>query len=100
MPWAIRNYIIFHAFIPTNLAYGLDLAAGNHSGASGELEPHEISGQLIEQYGYLKANSLLLREAVGFIFSHPLEFLKITFTGYQFISVLPVLPVFGFISTV
>ncbi len=79
MPWAIRNYIVFHAFIPTNLAYGLDLAAGNHPGASGELEPHEISGQLIEQYGYLKANSLLLREAVGFIFSHPLEFLKITF---------------------
>ena len=79
IPWAARNYMIFRSFIPTNLAYGLDLAAGNHSGASGELEPHEISGQLIGQYGYVKANYLLLREAVGFIFGHPLEFLKITF---------------------
>jgi len=79
MPWAVRNYMIFNAFIPTNLAYGLDLSAGNHPGASGELEPHDIGGQLIGQYGYVKANSLLLREAVGFISSHPFEFLKITF---------------------
>ena len=79
IPWTVRNYLIFHEFIPTNLAHGLDLATGNHLGASGELEPYELNDRLIGQYGYLKANSMLLKEAIGFIVSHPLEFLKITF---------------------
>ena len=79
IPWTVRNYLIFHEFIPTNLAHGLDLAAGNHPGASGELEPYDLNGRLIAEYGYSKANSMLLKEAIGFIFSHPLEFLKITF---------------------
>ena len=78
-PWVIRNYKIYHTFIPTNLAYGIDLAAGNHPGASGELEPYGANDLLIAQYGYVKANSLLVREAAQFIFTHPLEFLKITF---------------------
>src|SRR3989344_7082224 len=40
-PWTVRNYQVYSTFIPTNLAFGYDLLAGNHPGATGELEPYE-----------------------------------------------------------
>ncbi len=77
-PWIIRNFIIYRTFIPTNLAYGIDLAAGNHPGASGELEPHARNDEAIAQYGKISGTRLLAKEAVIFIFRNPAEFMRIT----------------------
>ena len=77
-PWIIRNYIVYQTFIPTNLAYGIDLAAGNHSGASGELEPYSRNDEVIAQYGKIAGTRQLTKEAISFIFNNPGEFLKIT----------------------
>ncbi len=30
LPWAIRNYIVFHAFVPTRSAFGMQLWIGNN----------------------------------------------------------------------
>lgn len=77
-PWIIRNYVVYQTFIPTNLAYGIDLAAGNHPGASGELEPYFRNDELIAQYGKIIGTRQLTKEAALFIFNNPGEFLKIT----------------------
>ena len=78
-PWSIRNYKIYNAFIPTNYAFGYDLLVGNHPGATGELEPYGPAEGYIENYGRVEGNGLALRDAVNFITTHPLEFIKITF---------------------
>ena len=77
-PWVMRNYNVYHAFVPTNLAYGIDLAAGNHSGASGELEPYARNARYLEQYGIVEGNRMLTKETLRFIAIHPLQFLQIT----------------------
>lgn len=77
-PWVMRNYSLYRAFVPTNLAYGVDLAAGNHSGATGELEPYPLNDIYLERYGIVEGNTLLTKSALSFIATHPLEFLKLT----------------------
>lgn len=77
IPWTVRNYRIYHSFIPTNLAFGYDLLAGNHPGATGELEPYAPNQELMG-LGRIAGNKLALKAALGFIFFHPLEFLEIT----------------------
>jgi 4-amino-4-deoxy-L-arabinose transferase-like glycosyltransferase len=77
IPWTVRNYSIYHTFIPTNLAFGYDLLAGNHPGATGELEPYE-GNEMFMKEGRIEGNKLALKESLGFIFSHPIEFLEIT----------------------
>ena len=76
-PWTVRNYSIYHTFIPTNLAFGYDLLAGNHPGATGELEPYE-GNEVFMKEGRIEGNKLALKESLGFIFSRPIEFLEIT----------------------
>lgn len=78
LPWTLRNYQVYRSFIPTNLAFGYDLMAGNHSAATGELEPYYLNERFMEQ-GRIEGNKLALKEALFFIFTNPLEFLKITF---------------------
>lgn len=77
-PWIARNYAIYHAFIPTNLAFGYDLLAGNHIGATGEFEPFKLNEKLVTDYGRIEGNTVALREAFAFIAAHPIEFLKLT----------------------
>ena len=77
-PWIVRNYFVYHTFVPTNLAYGVDLASGNHLGATGELEPYVTNDRYLQQYGLVKGSQMLTREALYFIVTNPLEFFKLT----------------------
>jgi len=77
MPWTVRNYEVYGTFIPTNLAFGYDLLAGNHPGATGELEPYALNEEYMSQ-GRIVGNKLALQAALNFIMLHPIEFLKIT----------------------
>lgn len=76
-PWTARNYEVYGTFIPTNLAFGYDLLAGNHSGATGELEPYAPNEEFMSQ-GRIEGNKLALKTAINFIMLNPVEFLKIT----------------------
>lgn len=79
LPWIIRNYNIYRVFVPTNLAYGIDLGSGNHFGATGELEPYPTNDLYLSQYGLVEGSRQLTAEALKFIVFNPLEFLKLTF---------------------
>ena len=76
--WTARNWAVYHAVIPTNLAAGYDLLAGNHAGATGEFEPFDRNRALVEEYGRVEGNAVALREALAFILDSPAEFLKQT----------------------
>lgn len=77
-PWTVRNYRIYSEFIPTNLASGFNLLAGNHPGANGEQEPYSILDEYVKNYGYVEANRRATQDALSFIVSHPLEYAKLT----------------------
>ena len=78
MPWIVRNFNVYHTFVPTNLAYGIDLLSGNHAGATGELEPYAQNGIYLEEFGIVHGSRLLTKEALWFISTNPLEFAKLT----------------------
>lgn len=79
-PWTIRNFQVYGAFIPTSLTFGDDLLSGNHSGSSGELDDSRIQFTAkYNDYDMVTADRLAAKEAIIFILSNPLEFLKITF---------------------
>lgn len=77
-PWIVRNFNVYNTFVLTNLAYGLNLASGNHPGATGELEPYEINDLYLKEYGIIEGNKRLSEETLKFIISNPLEFIKLT----------------------
>ena len=77
-PWTVRNYRVFGEFIPTNLASGFNLLAGNHPGANGEQEPYLILDEYVKKYGYVEANRRATNGALAFVASHPLEYAKLT----------------------
>ncbi len=78
LPWVVRNWRVYHAFIPTNLAYSIDLWSGNHPGANGELEPFPENDRYIARYGYLEGSRQIAHQAVSFILHNPMEFFTIT----------------------
>src|SRR5205085_5173365 len=84
-PWVIRNYRVFHRFIPLRGNFGAELRMGNAESAVGlwrswmhpssnvlELRKYEEMGEV----AYVDAKQ---REAVTFIRSRPLLFAKLTF---------------------
>ncbi len=77
-PWMLRNWRVYHAFIPFNSNAGIQLAVGNHPGASGEQEPLPIIGKYFSELGVVAAERQLVRDAGAFIVANPIEFLKIT----------------------
>ena len=77
VPWILRNYRVYHSFIPTNAASGVNLIVGNHLGASGEQEPYELNNRLIKDFGYIRANEEAQRIAINFIKENPLEYVSL-----------------------
>ena len=78
-PWTVRNYKTYGVFIPTTNVLGYDLLVGNHSGATGELEPYAPAENYLSEKGSILGSQLALKDALIFIVSRPLEFLKIIF---------------------
>ncbi len=78
LPWIVRNYGVFHIFLPTNAASGFNLLAGNHLGASGEQEPYLLLDYYVSKLGYLKANQQATKDALSFMAVYPWQFLKLT----------------------
>lgn len=78
-PWTVRNYRLYHVFIPANLAAGYDLLAGNHEEATGELieMPKHISEKYID-LNKVDADRAMMKDTAIYILSHPLQFAKLT----------------------
>lgn len=76
-PWTIRNYLVFHAFVPLRSALGLQLWVGNNEHAEdrspGQLHPidnPEERSQYIE-LGELRYMHGKLEDAVAYMTTHP-----------------------------
>jgi hypothetical protein len=91
-PWTVRNYMVFHRFIPFRTALGLALEASDNDCASVGVLQSEASGcfeQHSPNYNFgeaARARSLgeaeytaeKLHETVGWIRSHPARFATLT----------------------
>jgi hypothetical protein len=84
MPWTIRNYVVFHKFIPFRSNFGLELWLGNNPGVPDEwspwLHPDDDPSEAAKyarmtEIPYMQEKQ---QEAVGFIRTHPLNTLNFT----------------------
>ncbi len=82
-PWTIRNYRIFHAFMPVRSNFGLELWMGNHAGGNGYfhlmLYPLGSPAELAQynargEPGFMRWKQ---QQAIAFIRSQPAEFLRL-----------------------
>jgi 4-amino-4-deoxy-L-arabinose transferase-like glycosyltransferase len=94
-PWLVRNYMLFHRFVPVRSGYGLELYIGNN-GYSGHwvnraLHPNHSDAELseYERAGEMAYMDHKLQQAKDYIRSHPSWFVWMTFrrvvymwTGY------------------
>src|SRR3989338_2507188 len=79
-PWAVRNYRVFHKFVPTNLAVGDAFLNGNNPNATGEIDDSRYEYTTPLRFAErFSANKTEIDMALGFIKADPLRFLKITF---------------------
>jgi hypothetical protein len=105
MPWTIRNYRIFHAFIPSRSNFGTELCLGNCYGVNGVYgdvnHPNMDAEETVRfhRIGELEYNRQQMSEALAHIRSSPSTFLKLTLLRFYFFWFgLPGLPtITGFI---
>jgi hypothetical protein len=90
IPWGYRNYVAFNElfFIRSNL--GLELRMGNHDGAAATMEvmdargehphprSHIVEARLVQKIGEPEYMRAALAEALEWIRTNPLEFLRLT----------------------
>lgn len=94
-PWLIRNYELFHHFIPVRSGFGLELYIGNNGYSerwvNSSLHPNHSDAELseYERVGEMAYMDHKLRQAKDYIRSHPAGFAWMTFrrmvymwTGY------------------
>ena len=77
-PWSVRNYTVYHSFIPLNVNSGFNLVAGNHHGSNGEQEPYPILEEYLQKLGAVEANKQATKDAFSFIIHNPGEFIHLT----------------------
>ncbi|HKO05051.1 MAG TPA: glycosyltransferase family 39 protein [Candidatus Acidoferrales bacterium] len=83
-PWFVRNYRTFHAFIPFRDIFGLELHIGNHGDSShfapGRDHPstNEAEMRAYTEMGEQAYMASKLRQAAGYIASHPGWFVGVT----------------------
>lgn len=90
-PWFIRNYAVFHKFIPVRSGFGLELYIGNNGYSTrwvnSSLHPNHSDAELseYERMGEVAYMNHKMQQAKAFIRSHPGWFVWMTFRriGYM-----------------
>lgn len=92
-PWTVRNYLMFHKFIPAGVQLGYNLWVGNSPNAKnvGEMVATEEIDQYTEKYGYFAANDHGIQEVENLALHQPLTFLglQLTKTSIYFSAARP-----------
>ena len=94
-PWLMRNYLLFHKFIPVRSGFGLELYIGNNGYSerwvNSSLHPNHNDAELseYEHVGEVAYMDHKLQQAKAYIAQHPAWFVHMTFrrmiymwTGY------------------
>lgn len=79
LPWWIRNWALFHAFVPLTTASGASLWIGNNPEATGNWEPPPPELKGIPELAYGKRIGAI---ALDWIRSNPLGFVRLTLVKF------------------
>ena len=79
LPWWIRNWMVFHAFVPLTTAGGASLWIGNNPEATGNWEPPPVALKGIPEMLY---GPKIQAIAVEWIRSHPAGFVRLSATKF------------------
>jgi 4-amino-4-deoxy-L-arabinose transferase-like glycosyltransferase len=94
IPWTVRNYRIYHAFIPTMANFGYNLYTGNQLTGTGEGgAPPELSA-IFDRLGMIKTNAYGVTYFKAFVTQHPFVYAKLT--GLRVIKYFSVIRPMGF----
>lgn len=77
-PWTIRNYRVYHTFLPIMANGGYGLYTGNHVGADGGGGVPPNHQEIIARYGIIGANNYNMAQFKNFIKEHPFTYVKLT----------------------
>ena len=86
-PWLVRDYMLFHKFIPVRSGYGLELYIGNNGYSqhwvNRTLHPNHSDAELseYERAGEVAYMDHKMQQAKDYIRSHPAWFAWMTFRG-------------------
>ena len=87
-PWMVRNYLVFHTFIPFRTNFGAELYAGNNPEALGFPWGKTVNGQAeVRAYTQLGEPRYSRQQgalAKAWITSHPARFLEISLKRFYF----------------
>ena len=83
-PWTIRNYLVFHRFVPLSTNFGINFLIGNNpsttpnSGVNVDLRSvlEEVSKRNLDEF---EANRFYIQKAIEFIQSNPAHYLSLYF---------------------
>lgn len=84
VPWTVRNYEVFHKFMPVRGNFGVEFHLGNTSDAEGlwqfYLHPSQspLEYKLYTQIGEVDYTRLKLHETLRFVHQHPERFAYLT----------------------
>lgn len=79
MPWWVRNWIVFGAFVPLTTAGGISLWIGNNADATGNWMPQPASLRGLSEIDYARRAGAL---ATTWMVGHPIEFVRLTMTKF------------------
>lgn len=75
LPWWLRNWAIFHAFVPLTTSGGASLWIGNNPQATGNWMPPRDDLRGLSELDYGKRAGAIARD---WIVDHPIDFVKLT----------------------
>jgi len=90
VPWAWRNYAVFHEFFFIRSNLGLELRVAHHQGAAADIEVttargtlrhpgrHPEEARMVRELGEMEYMRRARREALEWIRTHPAAFLRLT----------------------
>jgi len=82
VPWTIRNYVVFHQFVPLRSNFGLELWLGNNDQVpdtwAGQLHPNDFEPERhkFSQMGEIAYMKEKQHEAIQFMVSHPRDTMR------------------------
>jgi hypothetical protein len=96
VPWAVRNYVVFHEFFFIRSNLGLELRMGSHEGATAAMESMSwdktkmgahprlsyVEALRLKELGEMEYMRQAMREALSWMAANPGEFLKLTFLRF------------------
>lgn len=79
LPWWLRNWIVFGAFVPLTSAGGVSLWIGNNAEATGNWMPQPAALKGLSEMDYQREAAAM---AKAWIMAHPVDWIRLTITKF------------------